>query len=171
MSEIVGGGDKLARGAKTATFSGGYGEGELKPSLAAEGSIPDVVDNSALFAAKKPQTWYKGKPFYGRVLVVPVDLKSNTTVIIPDSAKDKSEVGRIAAFSADSKLKEWGLELGALILFDRFAAVGQSFPLLNQDGENIVHLLLQECDVQMELIEVQQPEESSMEEVPQPCSV
>lgn len=157
---IEGSGDRLARGQKSATFAGGYGEGELKPSLAPEGSIPDVVDNSALFVPKLPEVFYRGEPFYGRVLVIPVDLKSNSTVIIPDSAKDKSEVGRIAAFSEDSQLRKWGLVIGDMILFDRFAAVGQSFPLLNERGENVTHLLLQECDVQMKLTEIRREVEA-----------
>lgn len=161
---IAGNGDRLARGQKSAMFSGGVGDGELKPSLAPANEprnedIPSVVDNSALFAAKKPEVFYRGKPFYGRVLVIPVELKGNSSIIVPDSAKEKSEVGRIVAFSDDSQLKKWGLSLGSMILFDRYAAVGQQFPLLNEQGENIIHLLLQECDVQMELTEVRiQPE-------------
>jgi co-chaperonin GroES (HSP10) len=153
---IEGGGDKLASGrAKSASFMGGYGPGELKPSVAEEDTaeIPAVVDNSALFAPKKPSVYYEGQPFNQRVLVTRVEMQSNSSIIIPDSAKEKSEVGRILAFSADSKLPHWGLEVGDLILFDRYSAVGQVFPLLNASGEVEPTLLLQDCDVQMRMIE------------------
>lgn len=154
-------GDRLARGQRSATFSGGFGDGELKPSLAPEESIPAVVDNSALFAPKKPEVVYRGKPFNKRILVTRVELKSTSALIIPDSAKDKSEVGIIVSFSDDSDLKKLGLKEGCMILFDRFAAVGQNFPLLGEDGETKEHLLLQECDVAMEMTEVRlQPETS-----------
>lgn len=150
----AGSGDRLARGQKSATFSGGYGDGELKPSLAPEESIPAVVDNSALFAPKKPEVVYRGKPFNKRVLVTPVELENNSLLIIPDSAKQHSEVGIIVRLSDDSELKGQGIKEGSMVLFDRYAAAGQSFPLLDEFGESKVHLLLQECDIQMEMIAV-----------------
>ncbi len=157
---IEGSGDKLASGrAKSATYSGaGFGEGELKKPWDGPEEVPSVVDNSALFAPKKPSVYYKGQPFNQRVLVTRVEMQSNSSIIIPDSAKEKSEVGRIVAFSADSKLREWGLNEGDMILFDKYAAVGQVFPLLNAAGECEPTLLLQECDIQMKMIEVKNPE-------------
>jgi co-chaperonin GroES (HSP10) len=153
MSE--GSGDRLASGRqKTATFQGGYGPGELKPSVAEEETVPSVVDNSALFAPVRPAVVYKGKPFNHRVLVTQVELESTSKIIIPDSARGNSEVGRIKAFSADSELQKQGLTVGALVLFDKFSAVGQTFPLLNESGETEMTLLLCEHDIQMEMIEV-----------------
>jgi co-chaperonin GroES (HSP10) len=151
---MQGKGDRLARGDAKATFQGGYGEGELKPSIAPESDIPAVIDNSALFAPKRPSVYYRGKPFNKRILITQVELESNSDIIIPDSAKAKSEVGRIVQFSDDSDLKRLGLKEGCLILFDRFAAIGQSFKLLNENGESVDHVLLQEADVQMEMTEV-----------------
>lgn len=153
---IEGNGDRLARGQKSATFSGGYGEGELKPSLAPEETIPDVVDNSALFAPKRPSVVYKGKPFNKRILVTRVELENNSTLIIPDSAKGHSDVGIIVQLSDDSELRRMGLKEGSMVLFDRYAACGQEFPLITESGDSRVHLLLQEFDVQMELIAVRQ---------------
>ena len=159
---MQGKGDRLARGDAKATFQGGYGEGELKPSIAKEGDCPSVVDNSALFAPKRPAVFYKGQPFNQRVLVTRVEMQSNSSIIIPDSAKEKSEVGRILAFAADSKLPGWGLKEGDLILFDRYAAIGQVFPLLNAKGEAEPTLLLQDCDVQMRLEEIRNDPEPSV---------
>lgn len=149
-----GDGDRLARGQKKANFMGGYGEGELKPSIAAEEEVPCTVDNLAVFAPKKPETFYRGKPFNKRILVTQVELESNSDIIIPDTAKGASEVGRIKAFSDDSELRQLGLQEGDLVLFDRYAAVGQVFPLLNESGETEATLLLQEHDIQMQMIPV-----------------
>jgi co-chaperonin GroES (HSP10) len=167
-----GDGDRLARGARKASFVGGFGDGELKPSVATEEEgIPDLVDNSALFAPKRPSCFYRGKPFNKRILVTQVELESHSSIILPDTAKGHSEVGRIKAFSSDSGLKEkrfwlfrwWvirpGLKLGSLVLFDRFAAVGQIFPLLGETGETEMTLLLQEHDIEMEMEEVRQTPE------------
>jgi co-chaperonin GroES (HSP10) len=163
---IEGSGDRLARGAKSATFSGGFGPGELKPSVAPEEeTVPSTVDNSALFAPKKPSVYYRGKPFNKRILVTQVELASNSTILIPDSAKGNSEVGRIKAFSSDSELQKSGLKIGALVLFDKYAAVGQIFPLLGENGEIEQTLLLQEFDIQMEMEEVHRQEEVK----PEPC--
>jgi co-chaperonin GroES (HSP10) len=150
-----GNGDRLASGRqKSATFQGGFGPGELKPSVAPESDIPAVIDNSALFAPKRPSVYYRGKPFNKRILVTQVELENNSSIIIPDSAKGHSEVGRIKAFSQDSELQKQGLKVGSLVLFDKFSAVGQIFPLLGEDGETEPTLLLQEFDIQMEMEEV-----------------
>jgi co-chaperonin GroES (HSP10) len=146
----AGDGDRLARGQKSATFAGGFGPGELKPSIAPE-EVPSVVDNSALFAPKRPAVFYRGVPFNRRILVTQVELESNSSIIIPDSAKGHSEVGKIKAFSDDSELRTLGLKVGDLVLFDKYAAHGQMFPLLNESGETEPTLLLQEHDIQMKM--------------------
>jgi co-chaperonin GroES (HSP10) len=153
--------DLLASGdAKGFSSVGGFGPGELKPNYSEE--VPSVVDNSALFAPKAPAVFYKGTPFNSRVLVRRVELQSNSSIVIPESAKEKSEVGHILAFSKDSKLPEWGLNVGDMILFDRYAAVGQVFPLLNEKGESEPTLLLQDVDIQMKLEEVRNTPEPSV---------
>jgi co-chaperonin GroES (HSP10) len=164
---IAGSGDKLASGrAKSATYSGaGYGEGTMKPNVAPEddaAEVPSVVDNSALFAPTKPAVYYKGKPFNKRILVTTVELERNSSIIVPESAKGHSEIGRIKAFSDDSELKNVGLKIGDLVLFDKYAAAGQSFPLLNENGETEPTLLLQECDIQMLMEEVRNTPEPSV---------
>jgi co-chaperonin GroES (HSP10) len=150
-----GDGDRLARGQKSATFQGGFGPGELRPSVAVEEEIPSTVDNlEKILAPKIPQTFYRGKPFNKRLLVVQVELDSNSSIIIPDAAKGHSEVGLIKEFSADSELRQQGLKEGDMVLFDKYAAVGQTFPLLNELGVAEPTLLLQECDIQMQMIAV-----------------
>lgn len=145
--------DLLASGdARSVSYTGGFGEGTMKSNLAEEGSIPETVDNSALFAPKAPTVVYRGQPFNKRVLVRPVEMKSNSAIIIPDSAKANSEVGIIVSFSVDSELKKQGMTEGTMVLFDKFAAVGQQFPLINEQGESESFLLLQEFDIQLQLI-------------------
>lgn len=179
---IEGSGDKLASGRqKSATFQGGFGDGEMRgvstaeetclcenrsqPGSKANPLCPDhgtVVDNSASLY-KKPAVTYRGRPFFGRVLVVRVERQSNSTIIIPDSARGKSDVGRIVKFCPESQLEKYGLRQQAMILFDKFASVGQEFPLLGDDGKEVEHLLLMECDVQMELEEIRTEEIPSVQ--------
>jgi co-chaperonin GroES (HSP10) len=151
---IAGSGDKLASGRqKTATFQGGYGEGELvKPwERPEEEALPTLVDNSqTLFVPKKPQSYYKCKsPLSDRVLVKRVDpAGANSKIIIPDAAKQKSDMGIIVAVTPFTKT---GLQPGSIVLFDKYAACGMEVPLGDQFGEVSEHLIVQEADILMEL--------------------
>lgn len=147
-------GDRLARGDKSATFSGGYGPGELRPAVAPETDVPAIVDNSALFAKKIQTIYYKGRPLADRILIKRVAPRENNSVIvIPDSAKGKSDAGIVVSISPLSKLAALGLKEGSMVLFDKFAAVGQEINLLDAKGEESEHLIVQDCDILMELEE------------------
>ena len=151
----MGRGDALASGQKSATFVMG-GDKKDAPIIlhntAKEEDIPAVIDNSALFVPKKPEVYYKGRPLSDRILIKRKESReSNSSIIIPDSAKGKSDIGYVVSVSPNSKLE---LKPGALILFDKFASVGQELMLLDESGIESEHLLVQEIDVLMEMEEV-----------------
>ena len=135
---IPGGGDALARGVKSTTFPGLVACppdcecASCRPDLhyqAETEALPEIVDNSALFAPKKPEIYYRGKPLNDRILIKRIERASGSSLVIPDSARGKSDTGIVVSVSPVSKL---GLEPGALILFDKFAAVGQEIDLLDE---------------------------------------
>lgn len=156
---IPGGGDALARGVKSVTFPGvskcleGCECTSCRPDLhflhtdaneEEQSSVASVVDNSALFAPKKPSICYRGTPLNDRILIKRVERDHGSSIVIPDSAKGKSDTGIVVSVSPMSKL---GLAPNELILFDKYAAVGQEIELVDEMGVTCEHLLVQECDV------------------------
>lgn len=155
----MGKGDALASGQKKATFAMG-GDSKDAPitlrNVAPEtDEIVSHVDNSAaLFSRKKPSVFYKGKPLGDMVLVERIKHESNSLVIIPDSAKGKSDVGRVTGVGH----KAPSVHEGDLVLFDKFAAVGMEVSLLDASGEEREHLVLREHDILLILEEVRPAE-------------
>jgi co-chaperonin GroES (HSP10) len=164
---IPGGGDSLARGAPKVTFPGlskcppNCECASCRPDMhfvapeEAE-AIPSVVDNSAIFAAKKPSIIYRGTPLNDRILIKRVERESGSSMlVIPDSARGKSDMGIVVSVSPFSQL---GLLPNMLILFDKFAAVGQEIELVDEQGISSEHLLVQECDVLL-VLEAYKPQQ------------
>lgn len=156
-------GDALASGAKSAVFVMGGDSKDapiaLRNVAPEEERLVSHVDNSAvLFQPKKKVPYYKAKrPLSDRILVKRLESRaSNSPIIIPDSARGQSDVGVVIAVSPFSKS---GLEAGALILFDKFAIVGQEIMLGDEYGELSEHLMVQDCDILME-IEIIVPDET-----------
>ena len=150
---IPGGGDALARGVKSVTFPGvskcldGCECSACRPDLhfhSEAEALPSVVDNLATFAPKKPTICYRGTPLNDRILIKRVERQSGSMIVIPDSAKGKSDTGIVVSTSSASQL---GLQPNDLILFDKYAAVGQEIELVDEQGVASEHLLVQECDV------------------------
>jgi co-chaperonin GroES (HSP10) len=152
---IPGGGDALARGVRSSTFPGlvkcppececASCRPELHFKASEPEEVPATVDNSALFAPKKPAVMYRGIPLSDRILLRRIEHEASTPIIIPDSAKGKSDMGVVVATSIDSDMP---LPKGTKVLFDKFAAVGQEISLFSEeDGRECEHLLVQECDV------------------------
>lgn len=150
-------GDQLARGGKRAVFY--PPRPELKnvsePSGAdldrvtdstSESHLPHLVDNSA---PVKPRVLFKGKPRGDMVLVVRVEQESSSLLVVPDVAKGKSEIGRVAGVG----IKVTDIHIGDLVMFDRFASVGNEVKLVTEDGEK-EHLMLREYDVMLTLEEI-----------------
>jgi co-chaperonin GroES (HSP10) len=140
-------GDALASGGKKATFFPAVSRIPAKNTAEESDTIPTVVDNSALFARQKPTVLYRGKALGKQVLVQVVERESNTLLVIPDSAKSRSDIGIVK--SVGNEVTTFGE--GDLILYDRFAAVGAEVSLVDESGEEKNYLLLQACDVLLQL--------------------
>lgn len=157
----MGRGDTLAAGGKRAHFFGANTKitnvepfrdvpAEDLDKIAdptSDSHLPDLVDNSSLWS--KPHVQFKGKPRGDMVLVVRVEHKSASMLIVPDVAKGKSEIGRVAGKGIHVN----DLEVGMLVMFDRFASVGNELKLVTEEGE-VEHLLLRESDVMLILEEL-----------------
>lgn len=158
----MGRGDSLASGAKSATFQMGGDDRDAPIDLRnvapeePEGIASHVDNSKVLFIPQKPQTYYRAKnPLSDRILVKRVEHReSNSPIIIPDSALGKSDLGVVVAVSQFSKT---GLEPGSLVLFDKFAAVGMEIKLGDQFGNVSEHLIVQDCDILLEM-EIVHPE-------------
>lgn len=150
-------GDQLARGGKRAVFypprpelknvsepSGADLDRVADPT--SESHLPHLVDNSAV---AKPRVHFKGKPRGDMVLVVRMEQESSSLLVVPDVAKGKSEIGRVAGVG----IKVTDIQIGDLVMFDRFASVGNEVKLVNEDGEK-EHLMLREYDVMLTLEEI-----------------
>jgi chaperonin GroES len=168
-------GDALASGAKKQTFCMA-GESKDAPielkNVAPEepNDIVSHVDNSASFAKKaeqrKPTIWYEGSPLSDMVLVKRVERDSNSLIVLPDSAKGKSDTGVVVSVGPGVIDRYTGertqlcIQPGELILFDKFAAVGMEISLIDADGDEAEHLILREHDILLRLQAVQRVESS-----------
>lgn len=157
----MGRGDVLARGARSASFPQGGAHRdepiELRNVAAEEpeSAVPSVVDNSALFAKPKPAIYYEGTPLNDRVLIRRVERTSNSSIILPDAVKGKSDMGEVVSIG-DGVL---GIAAGDLVLFDKYAAVGQEVNLLDASGDEREHLIVQKHDIilKLKVVENEQP--------------
>lgn len=161
----MGRGDQLASGAKKASFSMGGDDKdapvELKNVAPEDGpQLVSHVDNSRLFERPKPAVIYRGKPMGDRVLVKRLNRESASLIVIPDSAKAKSDMGIVVGVGdglvdiTTGRRTALNLREGEIVLFDRFAAVGQEVLLHDQKGQEAEHLILQACDILLTLEEV-----------------
>jgi|SRR6185437_6673213 len=158
-------GDALARGAKRASFMMPVAKKDEPVELrnvAPEGpELVSHVDNSKLFARKTPSVRYKGKPLGDRVLVKRITKESNSSIIIPDAARAKSDMGVVVGVGdglvdiTTGKRTPLNVSEGEIVLFDRFAAVGQEVTLADENGEESEHLILQAHDILLTLTKVE----------------
>lgn len=81
------------------------------------------------------------------VLVIRVEREHSSQLIIPESAKTKSDIGRVTAIGPDVKR----CVKGDLILFDKFASHGKEIDLVDDQGIPRQHLLLNDVDVLLSL--------------------
>jgi len=158
-------GDALARGAKRASFmmpAAHKDEPVELRNVAPEGpELVSHVDNSHLFTRKSPSVRYKGKPLGDRVLVKRITKENNSGIIIPDSAQAKSDMGIVVGVGnglvdiTTGQRTPLDVNEGDLVLFDRFAAVGQEVTLADEKGEESEHLILQAHDILLTLEKVE----------------
>lgn len=155
-------GDKLASGSKSAQFStGGARKGEpiqIAPGMVTTDEPEELVshiDNSSLFKTRAELVQrYRGRPLGDRVLVKRIK-QSQAELLVVDTAelKQKSEKGIVTGVGdgvidlSTGKRTPVNLSVGDLILFDRFAAVGQEVELADDEGIEVEHLILAASDV------------------------
>jgi len=135
------------------------GDGEL-PEMTPSITLPLTPEEQAVLNVPepepveeieiKPNVGYKGKPVGDQLLVQRVEREHSSNLIIPPSAKSKSDVGYV---------KEVGIEVtrakvGQLVLFDKFASIGADISLIDESGLERQFLLLKDIDVMMQLEKV-----------------
>lgn len=147
-------------------------EGEQMPGWIAtvkvRGSGPHIVEHAApkempfKATVKTPEKVSYAADCRGdNVLVIRVEREHSSQLIIPESAKAKSDVGRVAEVGPQAMR----CKKGELILFDRFAAHGKEIELVDEQGIPRQHLLLNDVDVLLGLRRfVPEPDETSLSE-------
>jgi chaperonin GroES len=84
----------------------------------------------------------KGKILAGKILVQPQEAEEKTVsgIIIPDSAKEKPQVGTIVLVGADKKDEPMELKVGDIVFYGKYSGIE-----LNIDG--VDYLLMSQSDV------------------------
>jgi len=84
----------------------------------------------------------KGRILAGKILVKPTEAEEKTSsgIIIPDTAKEKPQQGKVVMVGADKKDEPMEVKKGDVVLYGKYA--GQE---LNIDGEE--YLLIAQNDV------------------------
>jgi co-chaperonin GroES (HSP10) len=103
---------------------------------------------------------YAGEALGLEVLVVRTEREHSSQLIIPESAKAKSDIGFIVAHGPEAVRAKASGGPGALVLFDRFAAHGKEIDLVDDQGVARQHLLLNDVDLQLKLTRKAQPSEA-----------
>ena len=84
----------------------------------------------------------KGKILAGKILVQPQEAETKTSsgIIIPDSAKEKPQVGKVVLVGSDKKDEPMELKTGDVVFYGKYAGTE-----LNIDGAD--YLLMSQNDV------------------------
>ena len=82
----------------------------------------------------------KVQPLDDRVLVVPADQEEKSgSIIIPDTAKEKPNMGKVIAVGTDDEIKKL-IKVGDTVLFGKYA--GEEIKIAG-----IKHLLISRADI------------------------
>jgi chaperonin GroES len=84
----------------------------------------------------------KGKILAGKILVKPseADDKTASGIIIPDTAKEKPQKGKVVMVGAGKKDEPMEVKIGDIVLYGKYA--GQEISINNED-----YLLISQSDV------------------------
>ena len=84
----------------------------------------------------------KGKVLAGKILVQPqpAEEKTSSGIIIPDSAKEKPQVGKVVLVGEGKKDEPMELKVGNVVFYGKYSGTE-----LNIDGED--YLLMSQTDV------------------------
>jgi len=84
----------------------------------------------------------KGKILAGKIMVQPQEAETKTSsgIIIPDSAKEKPQVGKVVLVGSDKKDEPMELKAGDIVFYGKYSGTE-----LNIDGTD--YLLMSQSDV------------------------
>ncbi|MCF8226444.1 MAG: co-chaperone GroES [Bacteroidales bacterium] len=84
----------------------------------------------------------KGRILAGKILVKPAEAEEKTSsgIIIPDTAKEKPQQGKVVMVGADKKDEPMEIKKGDLVLYGKYA--GQELTINGED-----YLLISQTDV------------------------
>ena len=84
----------------------------------------------------------KGKILAGKILIKPSEAEATTAsgIIIPDTAKEKPQNGKVVMVGADKKDEPMEIKVGDQVLYGKFA--GQELTIDDED-----YLLISQSDV------------------------
>lgn len=162
----MGRGDQLASGQKKATFFPPVNKIEARnvAEPTAEDldrtvdEMPSIVDNSALFVKPEPIP-IDFEPIHDMVLVRLIEVQAESSIILPDISKGKANRGIVHAVGEGARDKNSGalippaVKVGDLVMYDRYAAVGQEIKLADDNGNYVEYLMLREYDIMGKLHE------------------
>jgi len=147
-NSIAGGGDKLARGGRTATFSVGGAKKDdkvqINPGIVMSEEDRKAADKitPAPVVIGKPVMKRKARPLYDRVLVRKATVEERTKggILIPEEAQDRPLEGtvvRIGKGKRDINGVLWPLDVqeGNTVLFGKYAGTE-----VMVDGEKVLML-------------------------------
>jgi chaperonin GroES len=99
-----------------------------------------------LFNIKNPLKMAKvnGKPLKDRVLIEPAQAEEKTAsgIIIPDTAKEKPQKGKVVAVGTGKKDEPMTVKVGDTVLYGKYSGTE-----VNIDGK--VYLIMREDDIYM----------------------
>lgn len=98
--------------------------------------------------APKPEWHYEATPRHDFVLIIRLSKEHSSRVVIPDSCREKSDVGIVWRVGPEVD----DLIPGDIVLFDKYATVGQNYELLDEEGDMQEFLMLQEIHVAATLV-------------------
>ena len=148
----LGGGDRLARGAKSAQFSvGGAKKGSkvvINPGMAGTDAEATAAEKEKVRLSVTPETpRIKSKltPLYDRVIIRKTEeLDRIGSIIIPDEAKDRPSEGTVLYVGfgrlVNGELKPLWLKGGEKVLFGKYSGTE-----VKVDGETV--LLMREDEI------------------------
>ena len=119
----------------------------LPMASATDPAIPLEPAPVILAEPTKSEYVYRGTPRLDQILIKRASKEHSSQLIIPDAYKDNSDIGFIVSVGPDVT----DLEKGLLVMFDKYATVGQAVRLVDEDGDEVEMLLMKSINVQLTL--------------------
>ncbi len=109
-------------------------------------SAPKTVSPAAEIPpaeSPKPEWHYTAQPRRDMCFVIVLSKEHSSRVIVPDAHKEKSDVGFVWGVGPEVQ----DLKVGDIVLFNKFASIGQEYDLLDENGDDQRFLMLSEMHI------------------------